>query len=44
MCVFLVTRPFTWYCNFYLDLEVLPTFEKNFNLGHGATVAEWLSS
>ena len=30
-CVFLVTRPFTWYHNFWprdLDLEVWPTFEK----------------
>ena len=30
-CVFLVTRPFTWYSNFWpcdLDLEVGPTFEK----------------
>ena len=30
-CVFLVTRPFTWYCNIWphdLDLEVWPTFEK----------------
>ena len=35
-CVFLVTRPFTRYHNFWpciLDLEVWPTF-KNFNLGH----------
>ena len=31
MCVFLVTRPFTWYHSFWpydLDLEVWPTFEK----------------
>ena len=28
ICVFLVTRPFTWYHNFLLDLEVRPTFEK----------------
>ena len=30
-CVFLVTRPFTWYHNFWpheLDLEHWPTFEK----------------
>ena len=30
-CVFLVTRPFTWYHNFWprdLDLELWPTFEK----------------
>ena len=30
-CVFLVTRPFTWYHNFLtcdLDLELWPTFEK----------------
>ena len=36
ICVFLVTRPFTWYHNFWpcdLDLEVWPTF-KNFNLGN----------
>ena len=35
-CVFLVTRPFTWYHNFWpsdLDIEVWPTF-KNYNLGH----------
>ena len=34
-CVFLVIRPFTWYCNIWphdLDLEVWPTFEK-LNLG-----------
>ena len=37
ICVFLVTRPFTWYHNFWpsnLDLEVWPTFEKLNNLGH----------
>ena len=30
-CVFLATRPFTWYHNFWpcdLDLELWPTFEK----------------
>ena len=35
-CVFLVTRPFTWYHNYWpcdLDLEVCPTFDKNFDLG-----------
>ena len=34
-CIFLMTRPFTWYHNFWpcdLDLEVWPTCE-NFNLG-----------
>ena len=38
-CVFLVTRPFTWYHNFWphdLDLEVWPTLDKNFNLGHNS--------
>ena len=35
-CAFPVTRPFTWYPDFWprdLDLEVWPTL-KNFNLGH----------
>ena len=37
ICVFLMTRPFTWYHNFLpcdLDLELWPFFFKNFNLGH----------
>ena len=46
-CVFLVTRPFTWYHNFWpcdLNLEVWPTL-KNFNLGcYLLMVAAWQTS